>query len=191
MTAGGEIKETVRCKGRTKDGIRCKRQTVFYPKTCGQHTADFVIKKSTIRGAGRGVFAKRPFARNEKIGNYTGDRMTQAAFDRQRPESAYGYRFKNKVIDAKKTQSCMTRNINDGRSAAKNNSEFLDRLRQNKVEVKATKPIAKGAEIFADYGATYWAAPVKAVKRGLPVGLKAVKSGPALGLKAVKRGPRV
>ena len=100
--------------------------------------------------------------------------MTQAAFDRQRPESAYGYRFKGKVIDTKKTQSCMTRNINDGRSDAKNNSEFIDRLRQNKVEVKSTKPIAKGAEIFASYGDTYWAAPVKAVKRGA---LKAVKSG--------------
>ena len=93
--------------------------------------------------------------------------MTQAAFNAQRPESAYGYRFKNKVIDAKKT----------GRSAAKNNSEFVDRLRQNKAEVKATKPIARGSEIFADYGATYWAAPVKAVKRGAPVGLKAVKRG--------------
>ena len=98
MTAGGEIKESVRCKGRTRDGIRCKRQTVFYPITFGQHTADFVIKKSTIAKAGKGVFARRPIARNEKLGNYTGDRMIQAAFNAQRPESAYGYRFKNKVI---------------------------------------------------------------------------------------------
>ena len=57
--------------------------------------------------------------------------------------------------------------------------------------MKATKPIAKGAEIFADYGATYWAAPVKAVKREAPVGLKAVKGGAPVGLKAVKRGARL
>ena len=115
MTAGGEIKESVRCKGWTKNQIRCKRYTTFYPGKCGTHTEDFSLKKSTLPRAGKGLFVKRDFANNEKIGEYKGQKMSKTAFANQVPESAYGYRFKKHIIDAKKTQPCIGRNINDAR----------------------------------------------------------------------------
>ena len=89
--------------------------------------------------------------------------MSVAAFGAQVPDSAYGYRFKDKIIDAKKTHSTITRNINDARDDAETNCEFVDRIRQNKVEVKATKPIKSGSEVFVDYGDGYWPA-VKGAK---------------------------
>ena len=186
----GTIKESVRCKGWTKSGIRCRKFTTFYPGKCGTHTEDFKLKKSTIPRAGRGLFVSRDFANHEKLGDYKGERMSRTAFEAQVPESAYGYRFKNKIIDAKKTQSCLARNINDARDDAKTNCEFVDRIRQNKVEVLATKPIKSGSEVFVDYGPTYWPA-VKGAKgaKGRK-GAKGAKGG-AKGLAAVKRGAPV
>ena len=182
----GTIKESVRCKGWTKNGIRCKKYTTFYPGTCGTHTVDFKLKKSNIPRAGKGLFVKRDFANHERLGDYKGQRMSVAAFGAQVPDSAYGYRFKGKIIDAKKTQSCITRNINDARDDAKTNCEFVDRIRQNKVECLATKPIKSGSEVFVDYGPNYW--PVKGAKRGRK-GAKGAKG--AKGLAAVKRGAPV
>ena len=185
----GTIKESVRCKGWTKNGIRCKKFTTFYPGKCGTHTEDFKLKKSGIARAGKGLFVKRDFATNEKLGDYKGQRMSVAAFAAQRPESAYGYRFKDKIIDAKKTQSTITRNINDARDDAKTNSEFVDRIRQNKVEVLATKPIKSGSEVFVDYGPNYW--PVKGAK-GAKRGRKGAKGAKgAKGLAAIKHGAPV
>ena len=184
----GTIKESVRCIGWTKSGIRCRKYTTFYPGRCGTHTLDFKLKKSTIPRAGKGLFVKRDFANNEKIGDYSGQKMSVAAFEAQVPESAYGYRFRGKIIDAKKTQSTITRYANDARDH-RNNSQFVDGRR--KVALVATKPIKSGSEVFADYGATYWAGAddakgakrkrakggVKAVKRGAPVGRIRLKGG--------------
>ena len=194
----GTIKESVRCKGRTKDGIRCKRQTVFYPGRCGTHTLDFKLKKSNLPRAGKGLFVKRDFANNEKISDYTGQKMSVAAFGAQVPESAYGYRFKKHILDAKSTQSTIARYANDARDH-RNNSEFIDG--RKKVALVATKPIPSGSEVFADYGATYWsgadgakrkraAKGVKAVKHGAPVGGVRLKGGSFRPV-AVKGGPRV
>ena len=195
----GTIKESVRCKGRTKDGIRCKRQTVFYPGRCGTHTLDFKLKKSTIPRAGKGLFTKRAFANNEKIGDYKGQKMSVAAFSALDPPSAYGYKFRGGIIDARKTQSTITRYANDARDH-RNNSEFVDG--RKKVELVATKPIPSGSEVFADYGATYWSGAdgakgakrkraKAAVKSGAPVGGLRLKGG-AFRPVAVKRGgPRV
>ena len=193
MTAGGEIKESVQCRGRTKNGIRCRRYTTMYPKFCGGHTEDFKIGKSTLPRAGKGLFVKRDFANNEKIGEYKGQKMTKTAFANLVPESAYGYRFKNYIIDARKTQSTITRNINDARDPARNNVEFVDRLARNKVDVLATKPIKSGSELFLDYGPTYWtgvdgAKGAKRPKRAK--GAKGAVKG-AKGLAAIKHGPPV
>ena len=190
MTAGGEIKESVQCRGRTKNGIRCRRYTTMYPKFCGGHTEDFKLKKSTLHRAGKGLFVKRDFANNEKIGEYKGQKMTRTAFENQVPESAFGYRFKNHILDAKKTQSCIGRNINDARDPARNNVEFVDRLRQNKVDILTTKPVKSGSELFLDYGPNYWGAvdDAKGAKRAK--GGRGAK-GAAKGLAAIKRGPAV
>ena len=186
----GTIKESVRCKGWTKSGIRCRKFTTFYPGKCGTHTEDFKLQKSTIPRAGKGLFVKRNFATHEKLGDYKGQRMSVAAFGAQVPDSAFGYAFKDKIIDAKRTQSCIARNINDARDDAKTNCEFVDRIRQNKVECLATKPIKSGSEVFVDYGPNYWP-PVKGAKGAK--GRKGAKGGAkgAKGLTAVKRGPPV
>ena len=46
MTAGGEIRESVRVEHKMEFVVSNKQ--CFITKTCGQHTEDFVFKKSTI-----------------------------------------------------------------------------------------------------------------------------------------------
>ena len=155
----GEVKESVQCKALTKNGTRCRRQTVYYPKLCGQHTPDLQLKKSTIRGAGKGLFAKRRIEDGETIGKYKGERMSQRAFDEQVPESDYGFLLKkNVVIDAKNTQSCLTRNVNDAHGTTKTiNARFVKNFRNQTARVVATRPIQRLKEILISYGPAYWA----------------------------------
>ena len=155
----GEVKESVQCKALTKNGTRCRRMTVYYPKFCGQHTPDLQLKKSTIRGAGRGLYAKRAFRDGETIGKYKGETMSHRTFDRQIPESDYGLLLKkNVVIDAKNTQSCLARNINDAHGTTKTiNARFVKNFRNQTARVVATRPIQRLKEIFISYGPAYWA----------------------------------
>ena len=155
----GEVKTSVQCKALTKNGTRCRRMTTYYPKTCGQHTPDLQLKKSTIRGAGKGLFTKRAFRDGETIGKYKGERMSQRTFDEQDPESAYGLLYKkNVVIDAKNTQSCLARNINDGHGTTKPiNARFIKNFRNQTARVVATRPIQRLKEILISYGPAYWA----------------------------------
>ena len=105
------------------------------------------------------MFAKRRFEDGETIGKYKGDTMSQRTFDRQVPESDYGLLFKkNVVIDAKNTQSCLSRNINDAHGTTKViNARFKKNFQNQTARVVATRPIARLKEILISYGPAYWA----------------------------------
>ena len=152
----GSFINCAQCAGHTKQGTRCKNRTCLYAKFCNQHTEDVIIKKSQIPKTGNGLFAKHVFEKGETIGRYKGEKMTLAEFEGQDPESDYGYQWKKgHVIDAKKSQSCNARNINDARgSKFQNNARFS--TSRGKVKVVAKKRINRLKEIFISYGPAYW-----------------------------------
>ncbi|MBL0329225.1 MAG: SET domain-containing protein-lysine N-methyltransferase [Bacteroidetes bacterium] len=54
---------------------------------------DFIIKKSTIPGAGKGLFTKKDIKKGERIVEYLGEIVTEAELDRRAENDIYGYAF--------------------------------------------------------------------------------------------------
>lgn len=155
----------VRCEAKTSKGKgrRCKRNTCKYAKFCFQHNkAPLRIGPSKIRGAGQGLFAKKDFKNKELVTPYNGKMIDRAESDRT--DSGYAVEInRNLFVDGRDTQSGFGRWPNDCRSRSKrmkqckgNNAKLaVDRVRR-KVNVRATKKIKKGDEVYVSYGQHYW-----------------------------------
>jgi SET domain-containing protein len=161
------IRECVRCSAATKKGIRCKNRTCIYSEFCAAHTKaifDLALKPSAIPGAGTGLFTLKPIKKNTNIAEYSGDILTQASYDAT--DSGYGVAIsRGRIMDAASTQSDLGRYANHCRSANKraghckgNNARFSVSNRNGStiINLKATKNILPGSEIFVSYGASYW-----------------------------------
>lgn len=123
---------------------------------------DFIIKKSTIPGAGKGLFTKRDIKKGERIVEYLGEIVTEAELDRRAENDIYGYAFyisKKKCVDAYYTPKEIARYANDAKGLTKikgitNNCCYV--VYKNSGWIKAEKNIPKGSEILVAYGAEYW-----------------------------------
>ena len=123
---------------------------------------DFIIKKSTIPGAGKGLFTKKDIKKGERIVEYLGEIVTEAELDRRAENDIYGYAFyisKKKCVDAYYTPKEIARYANDAKGLTKikgitNNCCYV--VYKNSGWIKAEKNIPKGAEILVAYGAEYW-----------------------------------
>lgn len=166
-----------RCRATNKNGQQCKIKTCKYHNYCYIHTTTkrkLLIDKSTIPGAGNGLYTLKDRTPNENITPYLGKRMTKSQFDRKYdnstvdPQYAVKIRGTNMVIDAQKPPAGMARYANEG-NAATNNAKLakVGKGKTAKVVLKATKPIKvpkqrKGKkEILVNYGETYWDSPKK------------------------------
>jgi SET domain-containing protein len=124
---------------------------------------EFLVKKSQIPGAGKGLFAKRDFKKGERILEYLGEIITDAECDRRAEEhDQYGYIFyisKKKCVDAYHTPEHLARYANDAKGLTKvkglNNNCCYSIYKQSGW-IKAEKNIKVGEEIFVSYGAEYW-----------------------------------
>jgi len=155
------IKECQRCKATTKAGHRCKNRTCR-GKYCWQHLKKgqgLRVKPSEIAGAGFGLFTTKPFKKNEKIVDYTGERVSRAEIDRRYVGTTGQYvlcegnRPKSRCVDARKTNSGAGRYANDARgSNQRNNARFL----QRGFGIKASRNIPVGREVLVSYGRGYW-----------------------------------
>jgi uncharacterized protein len=110
----------------------------------------FEIRRSRIQG--RGGFATRRIKRGERIGEYTGERVSQSEADRRYDDDAmsrhHTFLFavtSRTVIDAA-VGGNDTRYINH--SCDPNCDAVIERGR---VFIDARKPIAEGEELFYDY----------------------------------------
>lgn len=155
----------VQCSARKKNGERCSRRTCKYSDKCFQHTkidTGLQIKSSNINGAGQGLFATKDFKRNEKITSYGG---TQVSLDTYRNNpSGYGFLItRNLILDASSTQSGWGRYANNCRNQNKqagecrgNNAKIVGNTQRRTANIKATKNIKAGEEIFVPYSRGYW-----------------------------------
>ena len=136
-TKSQSVKECQRCTGTTKSGARCRKRTCR-GTLCWQHLKKqegLRVKKSTIPGAGLGLFAAKPFAKGKQVAPYVGEKMTKAQVDKRYKGKTAEYvlcQNKKKCVDARKTNAGAARFANDGKGK-KNNAKFSG------LNIKTTK----------------------------------------------------
>ena len=119
------------------------------------------VKKSTIPGAGKGLFTKVFIPKGTRIVEYKGRLTTWKEVDHDDGRNGYIYYIKRTlVIDAYTYKKALGRYANDARGLKKikgllNNCEYV--IDGEKVFIKAKKDIPAGSEIFVGYGKEYWA----------------------------------
>lgn len=145
------IKRTGQCIGHTAKGTRCKRKTAR-GDVCFMHLRGLglQIKKSTIPDSGLGVYSTRARKKNDYLTNYKGEKAPAGI----KIQGDYVLQQGSKYYDAKYSNSCVGRFLNDARGP-KNNSRFSSGYKYP-ISIRATKPIKKGDELFIPYGKAYW-----------------------------------
>jgi SET domain-containing protein len=119
-----------------------------------------IVKRSTLKGAGKGLFTRKPIAKGTKICEYTGKITTWKEVNDRNGLNGYIYYVNRKhVIDAWGRRSALARYANDAQGLIKttgvrNNSTYeSEGLR---VYIVAAKNIPAGSEILVGYGKEYW-----------------------------------
>lgn len=121
------------------------------------------VDTSLIKRAGFGLFATRDFRKNEYITHYEGEMISrqEALARRSRGEDSHikCLHLMGDCIDGIKgkfaVKGCGGASlVNDARSQRGNNSRF--ETRNGTIWLRATRDIAKGEELYASYGRTYW-----------------------------------
>jgi hypothetical protein len=120
-----------------------------------------LVKKSTIPGAGKGLFTKEAIKKGTRIVEYKGKRVTWKEVEKMADNrNGYVFHFTNKhCIDAWQTKKGVAHYANDAMGitrieGVRNNAEYV--TEKKRCYIEASKDISKGAEIFVGYGAEYW-----------------------------------
>src|ERR1700712_4985523 len=117
-------------------------------------------KKSTLPGAGKGLFTRVPIAKGERIIEYKGLITTFKKIQDNKTVNPYVYFVnRNHVIDAMPFPESLGRYANDAEGIITlpghtNNAKFI--VVSKKVYFEAITDIQPGAEIFVSYGKSYW-----------------------------------
>ncbi|GAB4143132.1 MAG: hypothetical protein Fur0041_18240 [Bacteroidia bacterium] len=125
-----------------------------------------IVKKSRIKGAGKGLFTTSRIRKGDVIVEYQGEKMTWAKAMKRYKKDVHQARYlffinKNNCVDAQFTLDALARYANDangpGKSnGLKNNSEY--KVIKGRPYIVATKNIGPGSEILVDYSGDYWEA---------------------------------
>ena len=119
-----------------------------------------VIKKSTIPGAGNGLFTKKAIPKGTRIAEYKGKHTTWKDVDHRNGSNMYIYYVnKNFVIDARTYPKALARYANDARGLTviktlSNNCHYVPE--GTRVFIESLKNIPAGAELLVSYGKEYW-----------------------------------
>jgi uncharacterized protein len=173
----------MRCKAININGERCKVNTQTTYPFCWRHTVsqkDLRVKKSKIKDAGKGLFARdkqkkdsssKIFEKDENIEEYTGKLLSKKKLDEKYGDDLAPYAVmakKDLFIDAIKKKSSVARYANDCHNSGKKcNARFSvsHRNQKTKVFIKADKKIKHGEEILVSYGDEYWDTPASKKKK--------------------------
>jgi hypothetical protein len=158
--SGQSERECDQCTATAKSGNRCRNRTCR-GTLCWQHLkrdSGLRIMRSQVAAAGMGLWTTRRFKPNEKIGKYTGERLTKQEMLERYPNNKRGEYVlcpnNGYCIDGAKTNSSSIRFANDARQTPhKNNAVFKqgsDVLRAGPQGIPANR------EVFVSYGSAYW-----------------------------------
>ena len=125
-----------------------------------------LIKNSTVKSAGKGVFAKTLIPKGKRLCSYEGELLSEQEFDK-RSDTSYVFEVQKKVsgkyklfyIDArKKKYSNWARYVNGVKTPFQKKKNLNVRAYQynEKIFYKTTRNIKEGEELFIDYGDSYW-----------------------------------
>ena len=132
------------------------RQTYFMVTT----SKTLTVKRSTLPGAGKGLFTKTFIQKGDKIIEYKGKITNWKDADHMDGKNLYiFYVNRNHVIDAGNNKDILARYANDARGLGKvkginNNSAYISN--NKRIFITATRDIAPGTEILVGYGKAYW-----------------------------------
>jgi SET domain-containing protein len=119
-----------------------------------------VVKRSGLKGAGKGLFTTKDIPRGTKIVEYKGKITKWKEVDDRNGLNGYIYYVtRNHVIDASDTKDALARYANDAKGLQRvdgitNNCTYI--IEGVKVYIKAMRNIAAGSELFVGYGKEYW-----------------------------------
>ncbi|MEO6453838.1 MAG: SET domain-containing protein-lysine N-methyltransferase [Ginsengibacter sp.] len=122
--------------------------------------ASLVVKKSTIPGAGKGLFTKKMIPRGTRIVEYKGKISKWKDVDHKEGMNAYIYYVnRNHVIDASSNKN-LARYANDAKGSKKitaltNNCIYVQD-KKLRVFIESKKDIPAHSEILVGYGKEYW-----------------------------------
>ncbi len=121
------------------------------------------VKKSTLPGAGKGLFTKVFIPKGTRITEYKGEVVTWKEVEKMADyRNGYVFFFNNQYcIDAWKTKKGVAHYANDAKGltrvdGVKNNCEYV--TEKKRCFIEATRDIPKGSEILVGYGGEYWQA---------------------------------
>ncbi|MFC1747484.1 SET domain-containing protein-lysine N-methyltransferase [Pseudomonadota bacterium] len=126
-------------------------------KNTTQQSEHFDVRKSTIKGAGKGLFSRTAIKPGDTIGEYTGKVLTDRQVCRK-PYIDSDYVLwvcKDHNILGEGPLANHTRYINHHE---KPNARIVTSTRWKKARIEAIKRIRPDQEVFIDYGPDYWEA---------------------------------
>jgi SET domain-containing protein len=119
-----------------------------------------IIKRSTLKGAGKGLFTTRDIPKGKKIVEYKGNIVTWKEVDSRDGLNGYIYYVnRNHVIDAYPTKEHLARYANDAKGIVRTeglNNNCTYQIEGVRVFIYAMKNIPAGSELFVGYGKEYW-----------------------------------
>jgi len=124
------------------------------------------VKKSSLPGAGKGLFTDADIKKDSEVIEYLGERVPWSVCEERANNGKDGYAFwisKNHAIDAYFTPEHIARFANDAKGfgrveGLRNNTKYVVKRKsgERRVFIVASRGIKAGSEIFVDYGTDYW-----------------------------------
>ena len=147
------------------------------------------VKKSTLPGAGKGLFTKKKILKGTRIVEYKGEILTWKEV-KKLADDRNGYVFyinSKRCIDAWNYKKALGRYANDAKGigrikGVRTNSEYVISDDKKKCYIDAIRDIPAWSEIFVEYGADYW----KVVRDNLKIDREWEKENRKKGKKAKK-----
>ena len=114
------------------------------------------VRDSWIPGSGQGLFSTVPISNGQLVCRYSGRIMSTSEAMRTSDKSYLMRLGGFTYVDAKETNECLARYINDCRNSLGYNVKFVKKPAEHCADIIAIRDISVGEELFADYGKWYW-----------------------------------
>lgn len=119
-----------------------------------------IVKRSTLKGAGKGLFTTKDIPRGKKIVEYKGKIVKWKDVDSKDGLNGYIYYVsRDHVIDAWPAKEALARYANDAKGIVRTeglNNNCTYRIEGLRVFIYSMRNITAGSELFVGYGKEYW-----------------------------------